>query len=77
MVEIRRKHNNEPHDPDSRSPKQERRRALPNRERVPAAPPPPPEPSMMSHGMEYRALLGQVGSARTPRLCLFLESGEN
>jgi len=46
-------------------------------ERVPAAPPPPPEPSVMSHGMEYRALFGQVGSAPTPWLCPFLESGEN
>jgi len=25
---------------------------------------PPPEPSMMTHGMEYPALFGQVGSAR-------------
>jgi len=30
MVQIRRKHNNEPHDPDSRSPRQDRRRALPS-----------------------------------------------
>jgi len=27
--------------------------------------------------MEYRALFGQVGSAPTPQLCHFLESGEN
>jgi len=46
-------------------------------ESIPAAPPPPLEPSVMSHGMEYRALFGQVGSAPTPRLCPFLESGEN
>jgi len=46
--------------------------------RVPAAlPPPPPEPSVMSHGMEYPALFGQVGSAPSPWLCPFLESGEN
>ena len=34
---------------------------------VTAFPPPsspPPEPSMTAHGMEYRALFGQVGSAR-------------
>jgi len=41
------------------------------------AAPPPPEPSVTSHGMEYRALFGQVGSAPTPRLCPFLEFGEN
>jgi len=57
--------------------KQDRRRALPSRECVLAAPPPPPEPSATSHGMEYRALFDQVGSAPTPRLCPFLESGEN
>ena len=39
--------------------------------------PPPPEPSVKAHGMEYRALFGPVGSALTPRLCPFLESGEN
>jgi len=38
---------------------------------------PPPEPSVTSHGMEYQALFGQVGSAPTPGLCPFLESGEN
>jgi len=27
--------------------------------------------------MEYPALYGQVGSAPTPRLCPFLDSGEN
>jgi len=42
-----------------------------------AALPPPPEPRVMAHGMEYPALFGQVGSAPTPRLCPFLESGEN
>jgi len=31
-IQIRRKHNNEPHDPDSRSPKQDRHCALPSRE---------------------------------------------
>jgi len=41
------------------------------------APSPPPEPSVTSHGMEYPALFGQVGSAPTPRLCPFQESGEN
>jgi len=76
-IQIRRKHNKELHDPDSRSPEQDWRRVLPSRERVPAAPPPPPEASVTSHGMEYRALFGQVGSAPTPRLCPFLESGEN
>jgi len=40
-------------------------------------PPPPPESSVTAHGMEYRVLFGQVGSAPTPRLCPFLESGEN
>jgi len=40
-------------------------------------PPPPLEPSVRAHGMKYRALFGQVGSAPTPRLCPFLESGEN
>jgi len=75
--QIRRKHNNEPHDPDSRSPEQDQRCAPPNRETVPAAPPPPREPSVTSHGMEYRGPFGQVGSAPTPRLCPFLESGEN
>jgi len=38
-------------------------------------PPPPPEPSVISHGMEYRALFGQVVSTPTPWLCPFLESG--
>jgi len=76
-VQLRRKHNNEPHDPDSCSPKQYRRRVPPKpRVRFRRAAP-PLEPSMMSHGMEYRALFGQVGSAPTPRLCPFLESGEN
>jgi len=41
------------------------------------AAPPPPEPSVTAHGMEYLALFGQVGSAPTPQLCPFLESGEN
>ena len=54
-----------------------RRRTLPSRESVPAAPSPPPEPSVTSQGMEYRALFGQVGSAPTRQLCPFLESGEN
>ena len=57
-----------------------RRRTLPSRKRVltePPEPPSPPEPSVMSQGMEHRALFGQVGSAPTPRLCPFLESGEN
>jgi len=55
-----------------------RRRTLLSRERVPAEPPPPLEPSVTSHGMEYRALFGQVGSAPTPHSrCPFLESGEN
>jgi len=41
MIQIRRKHNNEPHDPDSCSPGRDRRRAPPqSRERVPAALPP-------------------------------------
>jgi len=47
------------------------------RERPRRAAPPPPEPSVKSHGMEYQALFGQVGSAPTPRLCPFLESDEN
>jgi len=38
---------------------------------------PPPQHSVTSHGMEYPALFGQVGSAPTPRLCPFLEFGEN
>ena len=55
-----------------------RRRTLPSREsEFPPRCPLPPEPSVTSHGMEYRALFGQVGSAPTPRLCPFLESGEN
>ena len=58
-------------------PKQDRRCTPSSRECLTAAPPPPPEPSVTSHGMEYRALFGQVGSAPTPRLCPFLESGEN
>jgi len=47
------------------------------REFPPRRTPPPPEPSVTSHGMEYRALFGQVGSTPTPRLCSFLESSEN
>jgi len=77
MIQIRRKHNNEPYDPNSRSPQQHWRRAPPSRESLLAVPPPPPEPSVTSHGMEYRALFGQVVSAPTPWLCPFLESGEN
>jgi len=76
-IQIRRKHNHEPHDPDSQSSEQHWRRAPPSRECVPAVPAPPPEPSVTTHGMEYRALFGQVGSAPTPRLCPFLESDEN
>ena len=76
-IQIRRKHNNEPHDPDSRSPEQDGHRALPSRSSVPPRRPPPPERSVTAHGMEHRALFGQVGSAPTPRLCPFLESGEN
>ena len=77
-IQIRRKHNNEPHDPDSRSPEQDWRSAPP--QAVSEFPPhrhPPPEPSVTSHGKEYQALFGQVGSGPTPWLCPFLESGEN
>jgi len=38
---------------------------------------PAPEPSVTAQGMEHRALFGQGGSAPTPPLCPFLESGEN
>jgi len=38
---------------------------------------PPPEPHVTSQGMEHRALFSQVGSAPTPWLCPFLQSGEN
>jgi len=41
------------------------------------AAPPPPEPSMTAHSMEYPALFGQVGVGPAPRLCPFLDSGEN
>jgi len=34
-IQMRRKHNNEPHNPDSRCPKQDRRHALPNRSESP------------------------------------------
>jgi len=75
---MRRKHKNEPYDPDSRSPEQDWRRSPPKPRVSPRrAAPPLPEPSVTAHGMEYRALFGQVGSAPTPRLCTFLESGEN
>jgi len=66
MIQISRKHNDELHDPDSRSPEQDRCHAPPSRKSVPTAPRPPPEPSVTSHGMEYRALFGQVGSAPPP-----------
>ena len=69
----------EPQKPQTRSPKQDRRRALPSLEWVPAAlpPVPPPEPSVMAHGMEYRALFGQVGVGPAHPACPFLDSGEN
>jgi len=75
MIQVRRKYDTNSHN----------RPSLPDRTSAthsPAArefppPCPPPEPSMTSHSMEYPALFGQVGSAPTPRLCPFLESGEN
>jgi len=74
MIQIRRKHDkNRPALSDCTGAARSRAaREFPTRR-----PPPPPEPSMTSHGMEYRALFGQVGSVPTPRLCPFLESGEN
>jgi len=48
------------------SPEQDRRRAFPSRESVPNTPPPPPEPSVTSHGMEYRALFGPGGVSPHP-----------
>jgi len=61
-IQIRRKTQHKPHNPESRSPRP--LRTLPSHERVPAAQLPLPlEPSMMAHGMEYPALFGQVGSA--------------
>ena len=74
MIQIRRKHDkNTPALSDRTS--AARSRAV--SEFLLRRPPPTLEPSMTSHGMEYRALFGQVGSAPTPRLCPFLESGEN
>ena len=43
-----------------------RRRTLPSRESIPPPRHPPLEPSVTSHGMEYRALFGQVESAPPP-----------
>jgi len=77
-IQIRRKHNNEPSGPDSRSPETGPTLRPPQAASAfPPRRPSPPEPRVTSHGMEYRALFGQVGSAPTPWLCPFLDSGEN
>jgi len=65
-IQIRGIHRTDRSTPQTRSPGQDRRCTLPSSKWVPAALP-HPEPSVMSHGMEYRALFGQVGSAPTPR----------
>jgi len=63
MIQIRRIHNT-----NSRTQRAtlttHRRHALPSRNCLPADQFPQPEPSMLSHGIEYPALFGQVGSAR-------------
>jgi len=65
----------EPYDPDSRSPEEDRCHAPPSRECLPAVPPPT---GTKRDGTGYGIPgSGQVGSAPTPRLCPFLESGEN
>jgi len=78
-IQIRGTHRTDCTTPQTCSPGQDQRRMLPSRKSVPAVQrrPSPPEPSVTSHGMEYRALFSQVGSASTPRLCPFLKSGEN
>jgi len=63
-IQITRKTQRKPHDPESRSPGPDWH---PHSRAVSEFPPPsspPPEPSMAAHGMEYPALFGQVGSAR-------------
>jgi len=75
-IQIRRKHDTNSHNRPSLPDRISARSPEP-REFPPCRPPLPPEPSVTAHGMEYWALFGQVGSAPTPRVCPFLESGEN
>jgi len=75
-IQIRRKHNMNRATPRAVLPDQTVAPPSQAASEFPQPSSPPPEPSMMAHGMEYPALFGQVGSA-PPRLCPFLDSGEN